>query len=122
MFVKAFEEMLFKSQAFDRWSLLSPCLPRGCVFSGLVTMYGPGSTRILEKKKGKRSVFSNIRMDPGSYIVTSPDNTYPRGKHGEIKVHRSNACGLNVFQTSFMLDLLSICFCRYIRCHRVGFW
>jgi hypothetical protein len=60
-------------------------------------------------------------MDPGSYIVTSPDNTYPRGKHGEIKVHRSNACGLNVFQTSFMLDLLSICFCRYIRCPRVGF-
>ena len=28
-----------------------------------------------------------------SYIVTSPENTYPRGKHGEIKVHRSNACG-----------------------------
>jgi hypothetical protein len=26
------------------------------------------------------------------YIVTSPENTYPRGKHGEIKVHRSSAC------------------------------
>ena len=57
MFVKAFEEMLFKSQAFDRWSLLSPCLPRGYVFSGLVTMYGPGSTRILEKKKEKEVFF-----------------------------------------------------------------
>ena len=28
------------------------------------------------------------------YIVTSPENTYPRGKHGENKVHRSSACGL----------------------------
>jgi hypothetical protein len=38
--------------------------------------------------------FSSIRVDPGPYIVTSPENTYPRGKHGEIKVHRSNACVL----------------------------
>ena len=37
--------------------------------------------------------FSSIRVDPGSYIATSPENTYPRGKHGGIKVHRSNACG-----------------------------
>ena len=37
--------------------------------------------------------FSSIRVDPGPYIVTSPENTYPRGKLGEIKVHRSNACG-----------------------------
>jgi hypothetical protein len=36
--------------------------------------------------------FSSIRVDPGPYIVTSPENTYPRGKHREIKVHRSNAC------------------------------
>jgi hypothetical protein len=35
--------------------------------------------------------FSSIRVDPGPYIVTSPENRYPRGKHGEIKVHRSNA-------------------------------
>ena len=27
-----------------------------------------------------------------AYIVTSPENTYPRGKHGEINVHRSSAC------------------------------
>jgi hypothetical protein len=39
--------------------------------------------------------FSSIRVDPGPYIVTSPENTYPRGKHGEIKVHRSNTCGNN---------------------------
>ena len=26
------------------------------------------------------------------YIATSPENTYPRAKHGEIKVHRSIAC------------------------------
>jgi hypothetical protein len=32
--------------------------------------------------------FSSIRVNPGPYIVTSPENTYPRGKHGEIKVHR----------------------------------
>ena len=25
-------------QAFDRWTLISPCLPRGYVFSGIVTM------------------------------------------------------------------------------------
>jgi hypothetical protein len=37
--------------------------------------------------------FSSIRVDPGLYIVTSPENTYPRGKHGEIKAHRSNVCG-----------------------------
>ena len=37
----------FKSQAFDRWTLISPCLPRGYVFSGLFV--GSGSTRILEK-------------------------------------------------------------------------
>ena len=36
--------------------------------------------------------FSSICVDPGPYTVTSPENTYPRGKHGEIKVHRSNAC------------------------------
>ena len=36
--------------------------------------------------------FSSIHVDPWLYIVTSPENTYPRGKHGEIKVHRSNAC------------------------------
>jgi hypothetical protein len=34
-------------------------------------------------------------VDPGPYIVTSPENTYPRGKHGESKLHRSNACDLN---------------------------
>ena len=43
----------------------------------------PGSTRILE------------RNGPLSYIVTSPENTYPRGKHGEIKVHRSNVYAFN---------------------------
>ena len=32
-----------------------------------------------------------------AYIVTSPENTYPRGKHGQIKVHRSNACGYSGF-------------------------
>ena len=37
--------------------------------------------------------FPGIHVDPGPYIVTSPENTYPRGKHGEIKVHRSNAYG-----------------------------
>ena len=36
--------------------------------------------------------FSSICVDPGPYIVTSPENMYPRGKHGEIKVYRSNAC------------------------------
>jgi hypothetical protein len=39
--------------------------------------------------------FSSIRVDPGPYIVTSSENMYPRGKHGEIKVHRSNACDQN---------------------------
>jgi hypothetical protein len=28
-------------------------------------------------------------------MVTSPENTYPRGKHGEIKIHRSSACEKN---------------------------
>jgi hypothetical protein len=37
--------------------------------------------------------FPGIHVDPGPYIITSPENTYPRGKHGEIKVHRSNAYG-----------------------------
>jgi hypothetical protein len=66
---------------------------------------GPISTRILEKnrnqKSGKSTIirnlavqrhfvsylvfFSSIRVDPG------PTNR-GRGKHGEIKVHRSNAC------------------------------
>ena len=36
-------------------------------------------------------IFSSMCVDPGPYIVTSPENRYPRGKHGEIKVHRSNA-------------------------------
>ena len=40
--------------------------------------------------------FSSIRVDPGPYIVTIPENTYPCGKHGEIKVHRSNACGVHL--------------------------
>ena len=40
--------------------------------------------------------FSSIRVDPGPYIVTIPENTYPRGKQGEIKVHRSNACGVHL--------------------------
>ena len=35
---------------------------------------------------------SSIRVDPGPRN-TSPENMYPRGKHGEIKVHRSSACG-----------------------------
>ena len=39
--------------------------------------------------------FPGIHVDPGPYIVTSPENTYPRGKHGEIKVHRSNACDMS---------------------------
>ena len=71
MFVKAFEEMLSKSQAFDRWSLLSLCLPRGYVFSGLVTMYGPGSTRILEKKKEKEVFFLVFvwTQDPTSLLA-----------------------------------------------------
>ena len=30
----------FWTQAFDRWTLIFPCLPRGYVFSGLVTMWG----------------------------------------------------------------------------------
>ena len=30
-----------------------------------------------------------------AYIVTSPENTYHRGKHGDNKVHRSSACGYN---------------------------
>ena len=39
-----------------------------------------------------------------AYIVTSPENTYPRGKHGEIKVHRSNACGY--FNTTIIVFFL----------------
>jgi hypothetical protein len=39
---------------------------------------------------------SSIRVDPGPYIVASPENTYPRGKHWEAKVHRSNACAFYV--------------------------
>ena len=31
------------------------------------------------------------------YIVTSPENTYPCGKHGEIKVHRSSACVISLW-------------------------
>ena len=66
---------------------------------------GPVSTRILEKNRNRKSgkstiirnlaaqrhfvsylvFFSSIRVDPG------PTNR-GRGKHGEIKVHRSNAC------------------------------
>ena len=34
---------------------------------------------------------SSIRVDPGP-TNRSPENTYPRGKHVEIKVHRSSAC------------------------------
>jgi hypothetical protein len=49
---------------------------------------GPGSTEILEKN----TFFSSIRVDPGPYIANIPENTYPLGKHGEIKVHRSNTC------------------------------
>jgi hypothetical protein len=33
---------------------------------------------------------SSICVDPG------PENTYPCGKHGEIKVHRSSACDKSV--------------------------
>ena len=42
---------------------------------------------------------SSIHVDPGPrnrgptlLLHTSPENTYPRGKHGEIKVHQSSAC------------------------------
>ena len=52
--------------------------------------------------------FSRIRVVPGPYIVTSPENTYPRGKHGEIKVHRSNACGFNC--VSYVIVYIGIVF------------
>jgi hypothetical protein len=35
-------------------------------------------------------------------IVTSPENTYPRGKHGEINVHRSSACEQNRLMIAYM--------------------
>ena len=53
--------------------------------------------RELDNNKKFRSTppfcfLPSIRVDPGPYIVTSPENMDPRGRHGEIKVHRSNAC------------------------------
>jgi hypothetical protein len=35
--------------------------------------------------------FSSIRVDPGPYIVTIPENTYPRGKHGEMSIGRKTS-------------------------------
>ena len=46
-------------------------------------------------------------MDPGPYIVASPENTYPRGKHGEIKVHRSNACTITFFVTRLIINKIN---------------
>ena len=84
---------LFLSQAFDRWTLISPCWPRGHVFSGLErcshcrpSIFGSW----VHTNTRKKLVFVWRPYD--GYIVTSPENTYPRGKHEEIKVHRSNAC------------------------------
>ena len=37
---------------------------------------------------------SSIRVDPGPR--NRGDTTYPRGKHGEIMVHRSSACDKNL--------------------------
>ena len=49
------------------------------------------------QKSGKSTIIRNLSCGPRTqkqrpYIVTSPENTYPRGKHGKIKVHRSSAC------------------------------
>ena len=38
--VAAKDNETFRPQALDRWTLISPCLPRGYVFSGLVTITG----------------------------------------------------------------------------------
>ena len=52
----------------------------------------PGSTRILEM------FFSSIHVDAGSTnrgsisLLALKIRTPVHGKHGEIKVHRSNAC------------------------------
>ena len=60
---------------------------------------------------------SSIRVDPGPNVITSPENTYPRGKHGENKVHRSSACAISdsysqefcyVYETPEMLSLIVI--------------
>jgi hypothetical protein len=45
-----------------------------------------------DKKKGV-GILKKKKQNERPYIVTSPENTYPRGKNEEIKVHRSSACG-----------------------------
>jgi hypothetical protein len=45
--------------------------------------------------------FSSIRMGPGPYIVISPENTYPQGKHGEIKVHRSKRLAMHTIRLNY---------------------
>ena len=72
----------------------------------------PNATRLLCSKHIKDNVTDHIKnklritKDQRSDImfnlfgdndiintdVTSPENTYPRGKHREIKVHRSSSC------------------------------
>ena len=70
------------------------------------TVYNENKTKVMNYKIkggggdrgphiGYLCFFSSIRVDPGPYIVTSPENTYLSGKHGEIKVHRSNACDMS---------------------------
>ena len=88
---------LFLSQAYDRWTLISPCWPRGQVFSGLVRCSHCRTSICgswVHTNTRKKLVFVWRPYD--GYIVTSPENTYPRGKHEEIKVHRSNACGFYI--------------------------
>ena len=55
--------------------------------------------------------FSSIRVDPGPYIVTIPENTYPRGKHGEMSIGRMPVVLVaSIIDSSFylMLDILPI--------------
>ena len=69
---------LFLSQAFDRWTLISPCWPRGHVFSGLErcshcrpSIFGSW----VHTNTRKKLVFVWRPYD--GYIVTSPENMYP---------------------------------------------
>ena len=44
----------------------------------------------------------------------TPENTYPRGKHGEIKVHRSSACCSDSIQTFCYDDLYRLFYFNHI--------
>jgi hypothetical protein len=96
--------------------------PTGALVSGLhpFIFQKSGKSTIITNLAVRRHfvsyllLFSSIRVDPGP--TNSPENTYPRGKHREIKVHRS-ALELGCFTTNLSTDFVLFCYVLLFCCY-----